>query len=280
MRPSGRSSSRPPSSRRGRRPSSGRSRGAGSRGGPAPCPRSGPRSRRLFRVARCLAADRGAELGGAPDPRLRDPPPLLLGLGRLLPRLPLGVGSEGVHALLVPLVPFFVAAHCPHLFSILAPERSPQTPSGGLLREGAQQRDPLKELPWHRPEPNSRFPSATRSGRAPRGACAARASFPGVVYGQGGEARPFQVPARDLRTVLAEGPHPARSRARGSKAVPVVIKEQQHHPVRGDVLHLDSSRSASMRRSRRRSRSSSREPIRRPASARAACSSTSLARSR
>ena len=28
---------------------------------------------------------------------------------------------------------------------------------------------------------------------------------PGVVYGQGGEARPFQVPARELRTVLSEG---------------------------------------------------------------------------
>src|SRR5262249_40268500 len=25
----------------------------------------------------------------------------------------------------------------------------------------------------------------------------------------------------------------------GSKVVPVVIKEQQHHPVRGEVLHLD-----------------------------------------
>ena len=25
---------------------------------------------------------------------------------------------------------------------------------------------------------------------------------PGVVYGQGGEARPFQVPARELRSVL------------------------------------------------------------------------------
>ena len=28
---------------------------------------------------------------------------------------------------------------------------------------------------------------------------------PGVVYGQGGEARPFQVPERDLRNVLQEG---------------------------------------------------------------------------
>src|SRR3954454_6738620 len=62
---------------------------------------------------------------------------------------------------------------------------------------------------------------------------------PGVVYGQGGEARAFQVPARELRTVLAEGQTLLDLELDGSKAVPVVIKEQQHHPVRGDVLHLD-----------------------------------------
>ncbi len=62
---------------------------------------------------------------------------------------------------------------------------------------------------------------------------------PGVVYGQGGEARPFQVPARDLRVLLSEGHTLLDLELDGSKAVPVVIKEQQNHPVRGDVLHLD-----------------------------------------
>ncbi len=62
---------------------------------------------------------------------------------------------------------------------------------------------------------------------------------PGVVYGHGGEARPFQVPARELRTVLTEGQTLFDLELDGSRAVPVVIKEQQHHPVRGDVLHLD-----------------------------------------
>jgi large subunit ribosomal protein L25 len=62
---------------------------------------------------------------------------------------------------------------------------------------------------------------------------------PGIVYGQGGEARPFQVPARELRTILAEGQTLLDLELDGSRAVPVVIKEQQHHPVRGDVLHLD-----------------------------------------
>ena len=62
---------------------------------------------------------------------------------------------------------------------------------------------------------------------------------PGVVYGQGGEARPFQVQARELRTVLQEGQTLLDLEVDGSKAVPVVIKEQQHHPVRGEVTHLD-----------------------------------------
>jgi large subunit ribosomal protein L25 len=62
---------------------------------------------------------------------------------------------------------------------------------------------------------------------------------PGVVYGQGGQARPFQVSARDLRTLLSEGQTLLDLELEGSKAVPVVIKEQQQHPVRGDVLHLD-----------------------------------------
>jgi large subunit ribosomal protein L25 len=62
---------------------------------------------------------------------------------------------------------------------------------------------------------------------------------PGVVYGQGGEARPFQVSARDLRILLTEGHTLLDLELDGSKAVPVVIKEEQHHPVRGDVLHFD-----------------------------------------
>ena len=62
---------------------------------------------------------------------------------------------------------------------------------------------------------------------------------PGVVYGQGGEARPFQVPARELRTLLGEGHTLLDLKLDGSAAVPVVIKEQQHHPLRGDVVHFD-----------------------------------------
>src|SRR5215216_431156 len=62
---------------------------------------------------------------------------------------------------------------------------------------------------------------------------------PGVVYGQGGEARAFQVQARELRNVLQEGATLLDLELDGSRSVPVVIKEQQHHPVRGEVTHLD-----------------------------------------
>jgi large subunit ribosomal protein L25 len=62
---------------------------------------------------------------------------------------------------------------------------------------------------------------------------------PGVVYGQGGEARPFEVSDRELRHLLGEGHTLLDLEIEGSKAVPVVIKEQQHHPLRGNVIHMD-----------------------------------------
>jgi large subunit ribosomal protein L25 len=62
---------------------------------------------------------------------------------------------------------------------------------------------------------------------------------PGVVYGSGEEARPFQVGERDVRNVLVHGGALIDVEIEGSAAVPVVIKEQQRHPVRGDLVHLD-----------------------------------------
>jgi large subunit ribosomal protein L25 len=62
---------------------------------------------------------------------------------------------------------------------------------------------------------------------------------PGIVYSGGSEARPFQVAERDVRHVLAEGAALFDLEIEGSKAVPVVIKEQQHHPVRGSLQHID-----------------------------------------
>jgi large subunit ribosomal protein L25 len=62
---------------------------------------------------------------------------------------------------------------------------------------------------------------------------------PGVVYANGEEARPFQVPERDARAVLSEGHALFDIEIEGIGAVPVVVKEQQRHPVRGDLQHLD-----------------------------------------
>jgi large subunit ribosomal protein L25 len=62
---------------------------------------------------------------------------------------------------------------------------------------------------------------------------------PGVVYTGGKEARAFQVAERDLRVIMHEGAALFDLQIEGGKAVPVVIKEQQMHPVRGNVTHLD-----------------------------------------
>jgi len=62
---------------------------------------------------------------------------------------------------------------------------------------------------------------------------------PGVVYSGGAEARPFQVAERDVRSVLAEGAALFDLEIEGAKTVPVVVKEQQHHPVRGSLQHID-----------------------------------------
>jgi large subunit ribosomal protein L25 len=66
-----------------------------------------------------------------------------------------------------------------------------------------------------------------------------RGLVPGVVYSGGSEARAFQVEEREIRTVLAGGQALFDVELDGGKAVPVVVKEQQHHPVRGSLEHID-----------------------------------------
>jgi large subunit ribosomal protein L25 len=62
---------------------------------------------------------------------------------------------------------------------------------------------------------------------------------PGVVYSGGAEARPFQVGEREVRAVLAGGYALFDLEVDGSKKVPVVVKEQQFHPLRGGLQHID-----------------------------------------
>ena len=82
---------------------------------------------------------------------------------------------------------------------------------------------------------------------APRGEFGSRTSrrlrrdgfVPGVVYSGGSDARPFQVVEREVQTVLAGGHALFDLEIEGAKTVPVVIKEQQLHPVRGSLQHID-----------------------------------------
>jgi large subunit ribosomal protein L25 len=62
---------------------------------------------------------------------------------------------------------------------------------------------------------------------------------PGVVYSGGADARAFQVEEREVRNVLAGGQALFDLEIEGGKAVPVVVKDQQHHPVRGHLQHID-----------------------------------------
>jgi large subunit ribosomal protein L25 len=66
-----------------------------------------------------------------------------------------------------------------------------------------------------------------------------RAGFvPGVVYGLDGNALAFKVDARRVRAVLAEGHALFDVEVEGER-LPVIVKEQQHDPVRGRLVHLD-----------------------------------------
>lgn len=62
---------------------------------------------------------------------------------------------------------------------------------------------------------------------------------PGVVYSGGSEATAFQVSERDVRGVIAEGAALFDLSIDGAKGRPVVVKEQQLHPVRGTLRHID-----------------------------------------
>ncbi len=62
---------------------------------------------------------------------------------------------------------------------------------------------------------------------------------PGVVYGGEGEPIAFQVDARTLRNALAHGGAVITLTVEGEGETPVVLKDQQRHPVTGDTMHVD-----------------------------------------
>src|SRR5271155_4467840 len=62
---------------------------------------------------------------------------------------------------------------------------------------------------------------------------------PGVLYGGGGEPVGFDADARELRLALAGSGAVLDLSVAGGKPTPVVLKEAQRHPVRGETIHVD-----------------------------------------
>jgi len=63
---------------------------------------------------------------------------------------------------------------------------------------------------------------------------------PGVVYGGAdGECTAFKVDARTLRQVLVDGSALIDLKVDGGRVRPVIVKDQQLHPVREHPLHID-----------------------------------------
>jgi large subunit ribosomal protein L25 len=80
--------------------------------------------------------------------------------------------------------------------------------------------------------------------RQPEGSRATRrlrrsGRVPGVVYGGGDDPITFEVDARVLRNALAHGGAVIDLSVEGGTAQPVVVKDEQHHPVTGSLLHVD-----------------------------------------
>jgi large subunit ribosomal protein L25 len=82
---------------------------------------------------------------------------------------------------------------------------------------------------------NSRTAGGSRAARRLR----RQGRVLGVVYGGGSEPVGFDADARELRIALARSGAVLDLSVDGGKATPVVLKEAQRHPVRGETIHVD-----------------------------------------
>lgn len=83
---------------------------------------------------------------------------------------------------------------------------------------------------------------STRSARHSRAVRRLRreGKVPGVIYGGEGEPVSFEVDARILRKTLSDAGAVIEVTLDGTgTAQPVVVKDLQRHPVRGDIMHAD-----------------------------------------
>src|SRR3954468_9915104 len=62
---------------------------------------------------------------------------------------------------------------------------------------------------------------------------------PGVIYGGGEDPQTFAVDARILRNTLAHSGAVLEISLDGGKGSPVIVKDLQRHPVRGEAIHVD-----------------------------------------
>jgi large subunit ribosomal protein L25 len=82
---------------------------------------------------------------------------------------------------------------------------------------------------------NSRSAAGSRAARRLR----REGRVLGVLYGGGEDAVGFDADARELRLALAGSGAVLDLSVDGGKATPVVLKEAQRHPVRGETVHVD-----------------------------------------
>ena len=62
---------------------------------------------------------------------------------------------------------------------------------------------------------------------------------PGIVYGAGTEPVAFKVGARDLRVALQDPSAVLDLEVGSGSPRPVIVKEEQRHPVRDEIVHID-----------------------------------------
>src|SRR4051794_14238623 len=111
----------------------------------------------------------------------------------------------------------------------------------------APARAPLRTFPSRAAAPlimASDTTSLSLSARAPEGSRSARrlrreGLVPGVIYGEGGDPQHFAVDARILRNTLAHSGAILEVSVDGGTGVPVLVKDLQRHPVRGEAVHVD-----------------------------------------
>src|SRR3954452_7838650 len=91
------------------------------------------------------------------------------------------------------------------------------------------------------------MPDSTKlslTARAPEGSRSARrlrrsGEVPGVIYGGDGDPSPFSVDGRILRNTLAHSGAILDVTIDGGTTSPVLVKDVQRHPVRGEIVHVD-----------------------------------------